>query len=159
MDDLKTLTKSNLLALRKRLKIDIEIAQNSFNDLEENHWIFTPIEERRAENERLEAEIQEKQSLIEEIDSELDFREKRRKELLEAYDETLEKYNKEVAKFKKKIIEAFGLRELELDFEAIEELRDKLNNIAMEANNNSMMRQPPRYMTMGTLLIDVLKGE
>lgn len=159
MDDLKTLPKSNLLALRKRLKIDIEIAQNSFNDLEEDQWIFTPIEERRAENERLEAEIQEKQSLIEEIDEELDFREKRRKELLEAYDETLEKYNEEVAKFKKKIIEAFGLRDLELDFEAIEELRDKLNNIAMEANKNSMMRQPPRYMKMGTLLIDTLKGD
>ena len=112
MDDIKSLPKSNLLSMRNRLKADIEIAKNSFHDLTEDQWIFTPLEERRAENERLEAEIEEKLSLIEEIDAELEFREKRRKELLEAYDETLEQYNKEVAKFKQRIIEAFGLREL-----------------------------------------------
>lgn len=159
MDDIKSLPKSNLLSMRNRLKADIEIAKNSFHDLTEDQWIFTPLEERRAENERLEAEIEEKLGLIEEIDAELEFREKRRKELLEAYDETLEQYNKEVAKFKQRIIEAFGLRELELDFEGIEELRDKLNSIAIEANKNHMMRQLPPYKKMGKLLIETLRGD
>jgi len=145
--------------MRRNLKADIEKAKNSFNDLGEDRWNFTPIEERKAENDLLEAEIEEKQALIEEIEAELSFREKRKKDLIEAYDEKLQRYNAEVAIFREKVIEAFGLRDLEKDFEAIAAIRDELNNVSIEANKNGMMRQLPRYKKMGTLLIDVLRGE
>lgn len=157
--DIKSLTNSNLISTRRNLKEEIDKAKNSFNDLGEDRWNFTPIEERKAENERLEAEIEEKQGLIEEIEAELSFREKRKKDLIEAYDEKLAKYNAEVAKFKEKVIETFGLRDLEKDFAAIAKIRDELNNVSIEANKCGMMRIPPRYKQMGTLLIDVLRGD
>ncbi len=159
MTDTKSLTNSNLFTMRRNLKADIEKAKNSFNDLGEDRWNFTPIEERKAENDLLEAEIEEKQALIEEIEAELSFREKRKKDLIEAYDEKLQRYNAEVAIFREKVIEAFGLRDLEKDFEAIAAIRDELNNVSIEANKNGMMRQLPRYKKMGTLLIDVLRGD
>jgi len=145
--------------MRRNLKADIEKAKNSFNDLGEDRWNFTPIEERKAENALLEAEIEEKQALIEEIEAELSFREKRKKDLIEAYDEKLQRYNAEVAIFREKVIEAFGLRDLEKDFEAIAKIRDELNTVSIEANKCGMMRIPPRYKQMGTLLIDVLRGD
>jgi len=158
--DIKSLTNSNLISTRRNLKADIEKARSSFNDLEDdNRWNLTPIEERKAENDLLEAEIEEKQALIEEIEAEIAYREKRKRDLIEAYDEKLAKYNAEVAKFREEVIEAFGLRKLEKDFEAIAAIRDELNNVSIEANKCGMMRIPPRYKKMGTLLIDVLKGD
>lgn len=157
--DIKSLTNSNLISTRRNLKEEIEKAKNSFNDLGEDRWNFTPIEERKAENDLLEREIEEKQTLIEEIEAELSFREKRKKDLIEAYDEKLAKYNEQVAIFREKVIEAFGLRKLEKDFEAIAKIRDELNTVSIEANKCGMMRIPPRYKKMGTLLIDVLRGE
>lgn len=160
MTAVKSLTNSNLISTRRNLKEEIEKAKSSFNDLsDDNRWNLTPIEERKAENDRLEREIEEKQGLIEEIEAEIAFREKRKKDLIEAYDEKLAKYNEQVAKFREEVIEAFGLRKLEKDFEAIAAIRDELNNVSIEANKNGMMRIPPRYKKMGTLLIDVLKGD
>jgi len=158
--DIKSLTNSNLISMRRNLKEEIEKAKSSFNDLsDDNRWNLTPIEERKAENERLEAEIEENLALIEEIEAEIAFREKRKKDLIEAYDEKLQRYNSEVAKFREQVIEAFGLRDLEKDFEAIAAIRDELNTVSIEANKCGMMRIPPRYKQMGTLLIDVLRGE
>jgi len=160
MTDTKSLTNSNLFTTRRNLKADIEKARSSFNDLsDDNRWNLTPIEERKAENDRLEREIEEKQGLIEEIEAEIAFREKRKRDLIEAYDEKLQRYNAEVAKFREEVIEAFGLRKLEKDFEAIAKIRDELNNVSIEANKCGMMRIPPRYKQMGTLLIDVLRGD
>jgi len=158
--DIKSLTNSNLFTTRRNLKEEIEKARSSFNDLsDDNRWNLTPIEERKAENERLEAKIEENLALIEEIEAEIAFREKRKKDLIEAYDEKLQRYNAEVAIFREKVIETFGLRKLEKDFEAIASIRDELNNVSIEANKCGMMRIPPRYKKMGTLLIDVLRGE
>jgi len=160
MTDTKSLTNSNLISMRRNLKEEIEKARSSFNDLsDDNRWNLTPIEERKAENERLEAKIEENLALIEEIEAEIAFREKRKRDLIEAYDEKLQRYNAEVAIFREKVIETFGLRKLEKDFEAIAKIRDELNSVSIEAIKCGMMRIPPRYKKMGTLLIDVLRGD